>query len=813
VLNNRLAQLAKKASLAIDRNTRAIKKNTRAQNSWWRSLSANTRQWTLIIAAIAAASTEIAVLGSVAGSSLAVLGNSIVALGIGLGVAIAAFKGLGGEIEKLPASIQPAAKAFQGIGDAFSKVQDAIQSAAIGGAAPAFDSLRDTVLALTPALTLVAESFGKIIDSFAAGIAPGTAGFDKLATIISNAAPVLELLTAAAISLGSALGTIFIAAQGSTLAFAGGLADLLEQWNVWLAATGPGGGQEALAGFFETLATVMPAIISLIGAAGNMLADLVTPETIAQLVAFLGTIEDVLPVLGDLLLTIAEFNIAGILATALLAILQALQPLMPLLSQFGELLAGGIIGALQVIGPLLGTLAPGIVALTAAFAAYKVVVLASNAVTLAAAAAQWALNIAMTANPIGLIVAAIAALIAGLVFFFTQTELGQDIWKNLVDFIGTAVGAIGDFIGTLGEFFVDVWDNIVKGFDAFFGWWNSVWEAVGETINTVVTAIIGFFMPLITTIQAIATGIINFFTPIVSFFSQVFALIASLFQAAFLLYFTIVYNIISTIVNVIVTVFTGIVGFFTSVFTTITGFWTDFWNGLMTILTPVWDFIVAVITNYINLVVGIITTVLGVLSAIWNTIWGGISSFFTGIWNTIVGVVTRQIKLIQSIISSVVKTVASIWKDVWNGISGVFKGIWDGIIGIAKDAINSVIDIINGLLNAIHDAAVGLSNLTGGAVKVPNAPQIPQLASGGIITRPTLLLAGEAGPEALVPMRRQLSRVDPSVRGLSADAQGLNGSGRSINIAEGAIVVNSQARDPRIVAGAVLDRIVANLPA
>ncbi|WP_248785704.1 phage tail tape measure protein, partial [Escherichia coli] len=36
----------------------------------------------------------------------------------------------------------------------------------------------------------------------------------------------------------------------------------------------------------------------------------------------------------------------------------------------------------------------------------------------------------------------------------------------------------------------------------------------------------------------------------------------------------------------------------------------------------------------------------------------------------------------------------------------------------------------------------------------PDIPRIPALAEGGIVTRPTLALIGEAGPEAVVPLNR-----------------------------------------------------------
>jgi hypothetical protein len=39
-------------------------------------------------------------------------------------------------------------------------------------------------------------------------------------------------------------------------------------------------------------------------------------------------------------------------------------------------------------------------------------------------------------------------------------------------------------------------------------------------------------------------------------------------------------------------------------------------------------------------------------------------------------------------------------------------------------------------------------------MSLPQIPEIPKLAKGGIVDRPTLAMLGEAGPEAVVPLGR-----------------------------------------------------------
>lgn len=104
--------------------------------------------------------------------------------------------------------------------------------------------------------------------------------------------------------------------------------------------------------------------------------------------------------------------------------------------------------------------------LVAATIAQRTATIASATAAKVAAGAQWLLNAAMSANPIGLIIAGITALVAGLVWFFTQTELGQAIWGEFSRFLGEA------------------WANI----SAAATWaWENVLKPVFEGIAAVVT--------------------------------------------------------------------------------------------------------------------------------------------------------------------------------------------------------------------------------------------------------------------------------------------------------------------------------------
>jgi hypothetical protein len=131
-----------------------------------------------------------------------------------------------------------------------------------------------------------------------------------------------------------------------------------------------------------------------------------------------------------------------------------------------------------------------------------------------------------------------------------------------------------------------------------------------------------------------------------------------------------------------------------------------------------------------------------------------------------------------------------------------FKGDVSGLlakIAIAREQIRA--------LTASFSGALGNADLGGPRTAMGG---IFGMGPGGIARGAQVRLIGEDGPEAVVPLRRSLDRVDPSVRALSAFAQGMMPQG-GISIAEGAIQVSVPNANPRLVAESVLDRIVARL--
>jgi tape measure domain-containing protein len=92
-----------------------------------------------------------------------------------------------------------------------------------------------------------------------------------------------------------------------------------------------------------------------------------------------------------------------------------------------------------------------------------------------------AFNAAFNANPIAIAVVALAALTAGLIYFFTQTETGRKIFANFVSFMGGVWEGLKSGVQSVGEFFSGVWDKI-----------NGAISVTVEAFNIAKAAVTGF---------------------------------------------------------------------------------------------------------------------------------------------------------------------------------------------------------------------------------------------------------------------------------------------------------------------------------
>lgn len=222
-------------------------------------------------------------------------------------------------------------------------------------------------------------------------------------------------------------------------------------------------------GAFQALSNMVSSIGNALSALGGAFASIAT--TIAPGLQGLSDAGSIGTTVGD------AFNgAAGII-----------QALADKLTQFGDWVSANaepISGALIAIG--------------GGFAAFKVasvisaVVSALQGFSLASTAAsigQWALNAAMNANPVMILVTAIGALVAALVWFFTQTETGRQIWSQFTAFLGNCMNNIIAFFqslpGRIGAFFQNAADGARNTWNSVVDWFRGLPSRILDAIGNV----------------------------------------------------------------------------------------------------------------------------------------------------------------------------------------------------------------------------------------------------------------------------------------------------------------------------------------
>lgn len=298
----------------------------------------------------------------------------------------------------------------------------------------------------------------------------------------------------------------------------------------------------------------------------------------------------------------------------------------------------------------LGPLAAAIGAAAVALGLWNGAIALWSAATKAAAAIQAAFNLVMNANPIMLIVTAIAALVAGLVYFFTQTELGQQIWANFTQFLGEAWTNISTFLTeawtNISTFFVDTWNNIATFF-------TDLWEGIVTFITGVVTGIVGTFTDWGNTITGWWDGL--------------WAGVRTVFET--------IWSAIQTYIQTIVGVIKGI---FTGDFSSVPGIIQDIWNKAKQFTEDVWNNIIAWLGSVPGWVLDVFKGagewLFGIGEDILNGLWNGLKS----IWDGLVGWI----------------------EDIGQSVADTFAGVL-GIHSPSRVFAGFGKDIMQGLINGI----------------------------------------------------------------------------------------------------------------
>ncbi|UDL14789.1 tape measure protein [Microbacterium phage Gretchen] len=541
-----------------------------------------------------------------------------------------------------------------------------------------------------------------------------------------------------------------------------GLAETFRDWgqNASTAFSQAGGG---IPGLQAALASLLGSVTGVGGGFGDFIAKVI--DVAAQLSPLGLAFKALLPVLPQLVS--ALLPLAAALGQALASVLPAIVPLVNLLASALAAIIPHVtafaVGAIEVATAILDWysanadwvnaigVAAGVVAgivvgikafqaaqllLTAAtYGSQGAMLLAGNSAKIfgvgikavsaaqkVATAVQWAFNAALNANPIGIIITAITALVAGLVWFFTQTDTGRAIWEGFMTFLSEAWTNIVNFATTvwtaLSTFFTDLWTGISTTA-------TTIWQGIVTTATTIWSAITGFFTGLWEGVSNVFTtawnGIVAFLTPVFEFIAGLIQGYIDIWVGIFLIFAAVLKVIWDGIVSVVTTVWNAIVAFLTPIVDGIASFigdtmenvragWEIVWTAISTVFSTIWNAIVAFLTPIINGIRDTITNVVNAVRSTWEAVWNAVKAVFSAIWNGIVAVLTPIINGIRDTITNVVNGIRSTWENTWNGIKSFFSDIWNNIVTGVTEKVREVANVVGGIKDKVMSAINGIGS-------------------------------------------------------------------------------------------------------
>ena len=340
-----------------------------------------------------------------------------------------------------------------------------------------------------------------------------------------------------------------------------------------------------------------------------------------------------------------------------------------------------------------------------------------------ATAVQGAFNAVIAANPIGAIAVAVAAVVAALAWFFTQTEAGRKAWAAFTSWLSETWAALVEgakaIWNGLGEFLANLWSAISGGITSAWtsitSFLSGVWNGISTTATTIFNGIRDFIVNVFTVIgalivaplQAIQNCISTVFGWILSFITQQMNSTNTVWSTVW----TAIYNVVSTIFGLISSCISTVVNAIRTVIVVFLSFlkgdWQGAWDAIKSFFTTTWDGIVAFLTPIINGIKTTIGNVLNAIQSVWASIWNAISGVVSTIWNAISGVVSTCIQNVRNTISTVLNAISGVWTSVWNRVSSFLGNIWHGITSAVSNGIQSVSNTVGRIKSTVLGAVSG----------------------------------------------------------------------------------------------------------
>lgn len=261
----------------------------------------------------------------------------------------------------------------------------------------------------------------------------------------------------------------------------------------------------------------------------------------------------------------------------------------------------------------------------------------------AAAGAQWLLNAAMNANPIGLVVIAITALVAAFVILWKKSDAFREFWIGLWEAIKKYAEIA---INGIAAFFSGAWDKAKEAWNGAGEFFAGVWEKIKGAFSSVTDWFKQKF-------SSAWSGIKSAFASTSSFFKDIFKKIKDAF---------------------------------TAIPETLAAFFTKAWTKIKDAFSSVGKFFAGIFLNVIAAFLAIPETLGALFKTAWEKIksaWSNVTGFFGDLIDTIVG----AFKELPGKMATVGKNLV---EGLWNGIKDMTGWVKNKISGFSQDVLDGI---------------------------------------------------------------------------------------------------------------------------
>ena len=268
----------------------------------------------------------------------------------------------------------------------------------------------------------------------------------------------------------------------------------------------------------------------------------------------------------------------------------------------------------------------------------------------------------LSANPIGIVITALGALVAGLVYFFTQTETGKAIFQDFMTWLSAT------------------WNELVPVL-------TEVWNNIVTAATTALNALVEFVTPIV---QEVAAFIKTVWDGISAWWTENQGLIQQTFET--------VWNAIQTVIQTVMPIIQSIIE---TAMNILAPFIETTWNNICTVVTTVWELIKIAIQTAMDVIGGIITAVMAVINGDWETAWNAIKSVGESIWNGLSAAGQAIFDGFSQILSNIWETIKSVASSAWETLKASVLSIIDSLVSGAQNAWNTMSDAVSSLVSNV----------------------------------------------------------------------------------------------------------------